>query len=211
MHKSTFLLLLGMVALALAGCGSMLRATPYPTYTPYPEPTPYPTYTPYPEPTPYPTYTPYPEPEPILEDVTDLFCGYDFCIGHPASTWLTDVEAPDVWSEYQGGVLVGSNGLGAYMDIDWQRIRASEWDSPEQALEVANIYQPQGEVRVEPIGSLDVALVAVVDVEDDDLPYGYVAAWYCGDRGFRATIFHEKESRPEILIFNALTRFVCDQ
>ncbi|MEI2688796.1 MAG: hypothetical protein V9H69_03420 [Anaerolineae bacterium] len=199
MHKSLFLLLFGLVVLALVGCGAA------------PEPTAYPTYTPYPEPTPYPTYTPYPRPVAVLEDVTDLFCGYNFCIGHPSKAWLTDVEAPDTWSEYESGLLEGLNGVGAYMSIDWMRIRPSEWDSQEQALELANYYQPQGEVRIEPIGPLDVALIAVFDPEDDELPYGYAAAWTCNDRGFRSLIFHERESRPENLTLDALARFTCDQ
>lgn len=209
MVKSTAVLLLGMWVLLLTGCGAAPEPTAYPTYTPYPEPTPYPTYTPYPEPTPYPTYTPYPEPISILENVDDLFCGYGFCIGHPPAAWLTDVEAPDVWSEYDSGVLTGISTAGSYMAIDWMRVRASQWSIEDEVLDIANLYEVQGDVRVEQMGARDVALVATYDVEDADMPYGYAAAWYCGDRGFRALIFQQRESRPELLMLEALDRFTC--
>jgi hypothetical protein len=195
--------------LVLGGCGAAPEPTPYPTYTPYPEPTSYPTYTPYPEPTPYPTYTPFPEP--VLEDIRDLFCGYDFCIGHPSSAWLTDVDAPDEWSEYDIGLLTGINAAGSYMSIDWLQIDEDEWNSEEEALDAANIYEAQGDVRIEQVGPLEVALVATFDAEDEDLPYGIAAAWYCGDRGFRALVFHERESRPELLMLEALGRFTCGE
>lgn len=195
--------------LVLGGCGAAPEPTPYPTYTPYPEPTPYPTYTPYPEPTPYPTYTPFPEP--VLEDIRDLFCGYDFCIGHPSSAWLTDVDAPDEWSEYDIGLLTGINAAGSYMSIDWLQIDEEDWINEEEALDAANIYEAQGDVRIEQVGPLEVALVATFDAEDEELPYGIAAAWYCGDRGFRALIFNERESRPELLMLEALGRFTCGE
>lgn len=223
MHKPKFVLLLGVLALVVAGCGSAPEPTPYPTYTPYPEPTPYPTHTPYPEPTPYPTYTPYPDPTPyptytpypepaaVLEDVTDLFCGYNFCIGHPSSAWLTDLDAPDSWSEYENGVLTGINTTGSYMTIDWLQIGESEWSIEDEALDTANIYEAQGDVRIEQVGPFEVALVTTFDAEDEDLPYGIAAAWYCGDRGFRALLFNERESRPELLMLEALDRFTCGE
>lgn len=195
--------------LVLGGCGAAPEPTPYPTYTPYPEPTSYPTYTPYPEPTPYPTYTPFPEP--VLEDIRDLFCGYDFCIGHPSSAWLTDVDAPDEWSEYDIGLLTGINAAGSYMSIDWLQIDEEDWINEEEALDAANIYEAQGDVRIEQVGPLEVALVATFDAEDEELPYGIAAAWYCGDRGFRALIFNERESRPELLMLEALGRFTCGE
>jgi hypothetical protein len=221
MRKSMRVLLIGVLALAAAGCGAAPEPTPYPTYTPYPEPTPYPTHTPYPEPTPYPTYTPFPEPTPyptytpypelapVLEDIRDLFCGYDFCIGHPSSAWLTDVDAPDEWSEYDVGLLTGINATGSYMSLDWLQIDEDEWSIEDEALDAANIYEAQGDVRIEQVGPLEVALVATFDAEDEDLPYGIAAAWYCGDRGFRALVFHERESRPELLMLEALGRFSC--
>lgn len=197
MHKSTILMLLGMALLALAGCRAAPKPTAYPTYTPYPAPTPYPTYTPY--------------PAPIFDDVTDLFCGYDFCIGHPASAWLTDVGAPDEWSEYDIGLLTGLNASGAYMDLDWVQVDEDEWNNEAEALDAANIYEAQGDVRSEQIGAFQVALVDTFDAEDEGLPYGIAAAWYCGDRGFRALIFHKRESRPEALMIDAITRFICDK
>ncbi len=222
MRKLTVVLVLGLLVSAVAGCGAAPEATPYPTYTPYPEPTPYPTYTPFPEPTPYPTHTPYPEPtpyptytpypEPVTVDLADLFCGYDFCIGHPSGAYLTDLDAPETWDEYDLGVLIGINTTGSWMAVDWERVGAGEWNIEDQALDAANsLGEAQGEVRIEQIGPFDVAIVASYDAEDEELPYGSAAAWYCGDRGFRASVFSKNESRPELLLLEALGRFTCEE
>ena len=181
----------------LVACGGA-QATPYPTYTPYPQPTP------------YPTYTPYPEPVSALEDLDDLFCAYDFCMGHPSGAYLTDVEAPDTWNFYDIGTLTGINTAGTWIGVDWEQIGSSEWQLDEQALDLANsMGEAQGDVRSEQAGGFDLAVVSTFDAEDQDLPYGTVAAWYCGDRGFRAAVFTEKESLSEVLLLESIERFFC--
>ncbi|MFZ2357751.1 MAG: hypothetical protein WA040_00260 [Anaerolineae bacterium] len=212
MRKSTVVLLLTVAILALAACSAAPEATPYPTYTPYPEPTPYPTYTPYPAPTPYPTYTPYPEPEAAMSDLTDLFCAYDFCIGHPAGAYLTDLDAPDAWNDYDFGVLIGVNTTGSWMAVDWERAGRSEWQTEGQALDAANsLGEAQGEVRMEQVGAFDVAVVASYDEADEALSYGSAAAWYCGGRGFRAAVFNKTQALPELLLLEAIERFTCGE
>lgn len=227
MYKKTFIfaLWLSIAALFIVGCGSSPEptATLYPTYTPYPPPTPYPTYTPYPEPTPYPTFTPYPDPTPyptytpypgldaLTSDLPYLFCEYEFCIGRPSEAYLTDTDAPDNWNEYENGVLIGINTAGSFMAIDWEKIAHLEWVLEEQAIDVANsLGEVQGEVVIEQIGPFDIALAASLDNTSETLPYGFVAAWYCGDRGFRAAVFNKSEALPEKLLREALKLFTCN-
>lgn len=187
-------ILFGVLAVMLAACGGASKAQPAPTYTPYP------------------TYTPFPEQKPVITDIDDLYCDFSFCIGHPAGAYLTDVDAPDEWSEYEIGVLIGVNASGSWMGLDWEKIGKSEWQLEEQALDIANsLGEAQGDVRMETVGNFDVALVSSVDDEDEDLPYGSNAAWHCGDRGFRASVFAKNESLPEVLLLEAIARFTCGE
>lgn len=212
-----------LVALLLGGCVAASQPeptvyptytpypqpTPYPTYTPFPEPTAYPTYTPYPVPTAYPTYTPYPEPTPPTPDLTYLFCEYEFCIGRPSAAYLTDMDAPESWNEYHNGVLVGINASGVFMAVDWKRTSRSGWNLEEEALDAANeLGQAQDDLMIEQIGPFEMALVS--SIGGDNLPYGFVAAWYCGDRGFRAAVFDKNQTLPEQLLRDAVALFVCN-
>lgn len=185
-------ILFGVLAVMLAACGGAPKAQPAPTYTPYP------------------TYTPFPEQKPVITDIDDLYCDFGFCIGHPTGAYLTDVDAPDEWSEYESGVLIGVNTTGSWMGMDWEKVGKSEWQLEEQALDVANnLGEAQGDARIETVGNFDVALVSSFDSEDEDLPYGSNAAWHCGDRGFRASVFAKSESLPEVLLLEAIARFTC--
>ncbi|MER2598545.1 MAG: hypothetical protein ABTQ73_03420 [Caldilineales bacterium] len=187
----------------LAACGGAQA-------TPYPEPTAYPTYTPYPEPTAYPTYTPYPEPVSAPDDLDDLFCSYDFCMGHPSGAYLTDLEAPDEWNFYDIGSLVGISTSGTWIGVDWEQISLSKWQLDEQVADLANsMGEAQGEVHAEQAGGFELAVVSIYDAEDPDLPYGTAAAWYCGDRGFRAAVFTKKQSPSEVLLLESIERFFC--
>jgi hypothetical protein len=62
---------------------------------------------------------------------------------------------------------------------------------------------------VEQVGGFDVAIVASYDESDEDLPYGSAVAWYCGGRGFRASVFNQNQSLPEVLLLEAIERFTC--
>jgi len=147
-----------------------------------------------------------------MPDLTDLFCAYDFCIGHPAGAYLTDLDAPETWNDYDFGVLIGVNTTGSWMAVDWERSGRSAWQIEEQALDAANsLGEAQGEVRMEQVGAFDVAVVASYDEADEELPYGSAAAWYCGGRGFRASVFNETQSLPEVLLLEAIERFTCGE
>lgn len=98
------------------------------------------------------------------------------------------------------------------MAVDWERAGRSEWQIEEQALDAANsLGEAQGEVRMEQVGGFDVAVVASYDENDEELPYGSAAAWYCDGRGFRASVFNKTQALPEVLLLEAIGRFTCGE
>lgn len=185
--------------------------TPYATLTPYPMPTAYPTLTPYPTLLPLPTYTPPPTLEPQMPAITDLFCGYGFCIGHPPEAYLTDVDAPDVWSLYESGWLMGYDG--EFMAVQWERASTRTWDPEGEVRDlIGSDAEMTGNIVAEMIGDLDVTYaLATLTSTDTVRPYGVVAAWYCGDRGFSAYIMAERDGVALDLLREALERFSCGE
>lgn len=209
---SMIVLLLGITAALVAGCGSKPEptATPAPTYTPYPEPTPYPTYTPnptatpYPEPTPYPTYTPYPEPEPQLPDLTNLFCEYEFCIGHPTEAHLTDIQAPEEWNTYRNGVVMGVSATGI-LAVEWHIRTRTEWNLENEIDEMIDKDTPLADVTEEMMGQYSVAYRPFQTTDK----YGVAGAWYCGERGFKAMVLVDDEDEGLDMLRQAMEAFTC--
>lgn len=163
----------------------------------------FPTYTPYPTPTPYLTPTPV--------SLDGLFCGYGFCIGHPAYVFPFDLNAADkrVSSDYTGGKLVGYTS-DLLLLVVWQ---AGASDS-QYILDL--VAQAAGG---ELTGSLDARLVGPYNVlyrpvqppPDSTLPYGGAAAWGCGERGFGWLVYTAQDGVAPRLLDEALSRFTCGE
>lgn len=162
-----------------------------------------PTYTPYPLPTPYPTPTPLP--------LEGLFCGYGFCIGHPAYLFPFDLNAADkrVPSDYTGGKLVGYTS-DLLLLVVWQA------GATDLQYILGLVAQAAGG---ELTGSLDARLVGPYNVlykpvqppPDSTLPYGGAAAWECGERGFGWLVYTAQDGVAPGLLDEALSRFTCGE
>jgi hypothetical protein len=184
-------------------------ATAYPTLTPFPEPptaTPYPTLTSFPAPTPYPTLTPFP-----TQDLTNLFCSYGFCIGHPTEAYLVDLDAPDEWSSSRNGSVIGIEDDNV-MGVFWQTRTESEWNSEEEVLDLIEDDEIQGEAIQETIGNTLVAFAAFNSLDPDtSRPYRLAAAWHCGNRGFTLLLFSKKDGIVLNLMRQSIDPFTCQQ
>lgn len=231
MQKFTLICLFLIIGLVgLAGCGpdpaelagqiavsaaetveAIPTVTPYPTLTPYPpQPTatPYPTLTPFPPlptATPYPTLTPYATP-----DLTNLFCGYGFCIGHPQDAFLADVDAPDDWSSFEDGFLAGIEGdilIGVY----WELSTEARWDTEAEVLShIDETDEIQGEVVQETMGNSRITYVLFNSLaQDTSRPYRLAATWYCDGRGFTAFFFSKVDGIVLEHMRQSLTAFTC--
>jgi len=199
-------------------CGFLTTSpepTATPTDTPSPEPTAYPTHTPYPEPTAYPTFTPYPTHTPYpsqVLDISNLFCEYDFCIGHPATLYLTDpsgIDQVDEWNTYGFGILVGVNGT--LMMLEWDASTEAEWDAQFEIEDMlSNEDVIRGDATEEMIGDFKVTYAEYEYMDLSRLrPYGVVAAWFCSNRGFVLDISTQREGIATDLVKQSIERFTC--
>lgn len=225
--------LLAFAFLLMAGCGpnqaelanqiaasvsetveSIPSVTPLPTLTPYPPlptATPYPTLTPFPQlptSTPYPTLTPYATP-----DLTNLFCGYGFCIGHPRDAFLADVDAPDDWSSFEDGFLAGIEG-DILMGVYWELSTEDRWDMEAEVRSLIDdeTEEIQGEIVRETVGNSEIAYVLYNSLEQDaSRPFRLAATWYCSGRGFTAFLFSKVDGIVLEHIRQSLSLFTCQQ
>jgi len=217
-RKLTSLGIILTVFVVTISCG-FLTASPEPTATPTdtpsPEPTAYPTYTPYPEPTAYPTFTPYPTHTPYpsqILDISNLFCEYDFCIGHPATLYLTDpsgIDQVDEWNIYGFGILVGVNDI--LMILEWDASTEAEWDAKFEIEDMlADGEVIRGDVNEETVGDFMVTYVEYEHMDPSTMrPYGVAAAWFCGNRGFLLDISTQREGKAMDLAKQSIERFTC--
>lgn len=201
--------LANQVAVSVAETAAAIpTVTPYPTLTPFPPlstATPYPTLTPFPEPTAYPTFTPFP-----TRNLADLFCEYDFCIGHPTEAYLVDMDAPDEWSSYKAGSVFGIED-DTVMGVSWEIQTEARWDIEAEVLDFIGENQAiQGEVVQETIGDTLIAYASFNDLDPNEKrPYRLAAAWYCGNRGFVAMFVSDKDGFVIDLMRQALESFMC--
>jgi hypothetical protein len=162
--------------------------------------------------TPNPTYTPFPTPEPYIPDLTDLFCGYGFCVGHPRHAYLTDVEAPDKWSSEDRGYIWGVDDDGSIMiQVDWKEMNQSSWMPEDEIDTTLQDTTSRSEYDTGTFGKVEATYVDYAMDPSNFRPYGISAAWYCGVRAFRMIISAKREGIAYNLMQQALTQFNCGE
>ncbi|GAB4503643.1 MAG: hypothetical protein Fur0043_06350 [Anaerolineales bacterium] len=162
-----------------------------------------PTCTPDPIPTPYPTPTPMP--------LDGLFCGYGFCIGHPATIFPFDLNAADkrVSSDYTGGKLVGYTS-DLLLLVVWQTGASDSQYILELVAQAAG-GGLTGSLDARLLGPYNVLYQPVQPPPDSTLPYGGAAAWECGKRGFGWLVYTAQDGIAPGLLDEALSRFTCGE
>ena len=161
-----------------------------------------PTMTAMPSPTSAPTSTPV--------SISNLFCEYNFCIGHPQDIYMIDqgsTHQPPVASSYTNGIIFGYSS-NLFVELNWTTSAASY--NPQTSLRsiLTGSESLQGAADTISAGSISAATQSITTVTPL-LPYGLVAAWQCGDRDFIWKIYTPEDGTAAGLLKQALEKFKC--
>ncbi len=205
MNTKRLVILLALMALLLAACGSRgpsqqmqiqqavagtLSAIPTATRGTIP--------------TPFPTPTPF--------SLVGLFCEYQFCIGHPQDMAFFDVSAqrnPGAPSTYSQGILAAYSA-NLFIELMWQTAPGTS-DSRflmDLILE-KDIDTRTGEPSPRTVGETTVLYSPITSTASPVLPYGAVASWSCGDRVFAWKVYTPDTGSADALFNDAISRFTC--
>ncbi len=165
-----------------------------------------------PVPTQPPPPTPYPTPTAV--SLAGVYCEYQFCIGHPADVAFYDhlatqnIGAP---STYGNGFLYAYQIPNMIISLIW--LQAPGTTDPKFLLDT--ILDDQADV---PTGALNVELIRNMNVVDTpittsiaEVPFGFAAAWICGDRVFAWKAYTQQTVTAATLFLEAMARFTCGQ
>jgi hypothetical protein len=162
-----------------------------------------------------PTYTSYPTPR-ILPTATPaslagLFCEYQFCIGHPASIALWDLDAernPQSPSSISQGMLIAYEPGVAVIEVIWQDATGAS-DASFMLNTIIASDSRSGSLKAFQSGSLNVDYVAITTTATPSLPNGGAAAWTCGGRAFAWKAYTPQAELAANLLNEALQKFRC--
>ncbi len=165
-----------------------------------------PTYTSYPTPRIPPTATPM--------NLNGLFCEYQFCIGHPVSVGLWDLEAeknPQTPSNVSQGILIAYNLPIVVIEVIWQDASgASDASFMLDTVMDSKIDFRSGDLKAFQVGDLNIDYVAITTSATSSLPYGGAAAWMCGGRAFAWKAYTPQADLAASLLNEALQKFQCN-
>ncbi len=160
-------------------------------------------------PTAYPTYTPRPAPS-----LTNLFCEYGFCLGHPSETYFFDalmVKDTHTASNYAYGVLM-TYQPNLFIEVTW-RLKAGEANPYDMlAVTAGDDVIDLNALDVFQSGNIIITTAPILKTASPNvLPYGLAAAWECGDREFGWKAYTAAESQASGLLQETLSRFSCQK
>ncbi len=163
--------------------------------------------------TPVPTNRPYPTPTPF--NLTNLFCEYGFCIGHPPDMAFYDVVAKQnpgsaTSSTSENGILAAHNN-SLFIQVIWQHAPGAT--DPIFLMDLIledGLDTPLGAYNLRLIHDLNVLSSPINSTASPLLPFGAVAGWVCGDRVFAWKVYTPQDGTAETLLQEALARFRCE-
>lgn len=158
-----------------------------------------------------PTYTPYPTFTPQILDLSNIFCEYQFCIGHPEGIALFDVRQAENPSSYGEGMLAAYRPDLFILTI-WQLNNGST--DPQFMIDLVmddDLDMRGGNMDVDLLGDLTVFYIPISSNATDVLPFGGAAAWICGDRAFGWKAYSSNVEVARTLFKEAISHFACNQ
>ncbi|MEW5830076.1 MAG: hypothetical protein AB1846_14370 [Chloroflexota bacterium] len=207
--KTRLLALLALLLLVTSACQSsaddfrrQVATAVAATVAAQPVPTAAGTQAPY---TPYPTFTPYP-----TAGLAGLFCGYEFCIGHPVD--LSFIDA--VFTRDQAGTSNYAYGIilafrpNLFLQVQWT-LKAGE-ARPYAMLDLAKDRDASlGSLQVDQFGEAVATYDTLVATSSSELPHGVIATWECADREFGWKVYTPQDGQGVDILREALERFDC--
>jgi hypothetical protein len=155
--------------------------------------------------TPYPTSTPYP-----TLSLSGLFCGYEFCIGHPADLSFIDAvftRDQAETSNYAYGIVLAFRP-NLFMQVQWT-LKAGEARPYDMLDLVKDRDASLGSLQVDQFGEVIATYDTLVATSSSELPHGVIAAWECADREFGWKVYTPQDGQGADLLREALERFDC--
>jgi hypothetical protein len=156
-----------------------------------------------------PTYTPYPTPTPF--SLSNRFCEYRFCIGHPAETPLFDVRKAENPSVYNNGMLAAYRE-DLFLLLVWQTSGGTE--DPQFMLGLVMDDEADtrnGSMNIDLYGDITVFSIPITTTASPILPVGRAAAWICGDRAFGWKVYAPQEEIADAALQEAIAGFDCER
>jgi hypothetical protein len=163
-----------------------------------------------PAPTHSPTATTAPTPTQFA--VKNIFCEYNFCIGHPQDFFLIDqgsTRQPPLASNYGNGILFGYSQT-LFIEMAWT-ISGPTFDPQKTMHYILEEKEGlQGNMGALLIGKINVFYQPISTISSS-LPYGGIAAWQCGDRDFTWKVYTPQDGMAAGLAKQALDQFRCQE
>ena len=155
-----------------------------------------------------PTMTPAPTSTPV--SISDLFCEYNFCIGHPKDIYLIDqgsTRQPPVTSTYANGTIFGYSS-SFFIQVNWKTSDATY--NPQSSMHsiLTGGESFQGVPDKMTVGNISVSTQPISTVTAL-LPFGLVATWQCGDRDFVWKIYSPEDGMANDLLKQSMGQFKC--
>ena len=161
-------------------------------------------------PTTTPVSTPTPQPTTTPVSINDLFCEYNFCIGHPQDLYLMDqgsTRQPPIASTYGTGIVFGYSS-NLFIEVAWTNSGTAFDALTAMHTILQGSESLQGTLDHQTVGNLTVYYQPSTTASGL-LPYGEVAVWQCGDRDFAWKVYTPEDGMAKDLLKQSLENFKC--
>lgn len=155
-------------------------------------------------------------PEPTLVQFPrgNVFCEYEFCIGHSEGLYYYDPAAERVQTNYfDAGILLSCCSAKSDSFLVWQSVSKDLWDPGSDIEKVVGVgLEKRSEPGLMVINGYDVTYQPVQDPQastGNGWPYGVLASWHCGKRGFLLSLMFDSEVDAVAQMEKQIGAFQC--